>query len=238
LVKLREPAAIIFDLDDTLIAHSTAGDACWRELCGRFAPSMGGIEAEKLYEVLIATTEWYWGDPERHRRGRLNLISARREAVALAFSKLGIADSALSDRLADAYSVEREETVELFPGAIDTLSHLRARGIRLALATNGAGEVQRKKIGRFGLEPFFDCIVIEGEFGCGKPDKKIFTHALERVSVPAREAWMVGDSLVWDIAGAQQLGIYAVWVDWRGKGLPESAAVRPDRIIKSISEMA
>jgi putative hydrolase of the HAD superfamily len=237
LAELQLPAAIIFDLDDTIIAHSTAGDTCWRQLCERFAPLIPGLGPDRLYEVLIETTEWYWGDRERHRKGRLDLKNARREAVSLAFRKLGIADSAVSDRLADAYTTEREEAVELFPGAVETLKDLRDRGVSLGMVTGGTGENQRKKINRVGLEPYFDYIAIEGEFGVGKPDARIFLHVLEKLGISAAEAWMVGDSLIWDIAGAKEAGIYSVWVDWRGRGLPESAAVRPDRIIRSISEL-
>jgi putative hydrolase of the HAD superfamily len=233
----REPKAILFDLDDTIIAHSTAGDSCWQELCNRFAPLVEGLKAEKLLDAVNRVRDWYWDDPERHRRGRLNLIIARRELVALAFSNLGINNTDLANQLADAYSAEREEAVTLFPGAVDTLKHFRNRGIKLALVSNGSGELQRKKIERFNLVPFFDCITIEGEFGLGKPDERVFLHTLEKLSAAAKEAWMVGDNLEWDVAGAQKAGIYGIWVDWQGNGLPESSTVRPDRIVNSISEL-
>ena len=71
----------------------------------------------------------------------------------------------------------------------------------------------------------------------GKPDKRIFLHALERLNTSPKNAWMVGDNLDWDVAGAQQLGIYGIWVDWRGEGLPELSLVQPDRIIRNISEL-
>lgn len=48
---------------------------------------------------------------------------------------------------------------------------------------------------------------------------------------------MVGDDLQRDIAGAQALGLFTIWVDWRSAGLPESSPVRPDRIIRSINEL-
>ena len=48
---------------------------------------------------------------------------------------------------------------------------------------------------------------------------------------------MVGDDLEFDIRGAQQAGIYAVWVDARGGGPPAGTSVRPDRIIGSLSDL-
>ena len=44
-------------------------------------------------------------------------------------------------------------------------------------------------------------------------------------------------AIVGGISGAKALGLYTIWVDWRGDGLPESSPVRPDRIIRSISEL-
>ena len=39
-------------------------------------------------------------------------------------------------------------------------------------------EQQRDKIERHRLAGFFDVIVIEGEFGAGKPDEVVYRHAL------------------------------------------------------------
>jgi len=48
---------------------------------------------------------------------------------------------------------------------------------------------------------------------------------------------MVGDRLETDVRPAQKVGIYAIWVDWRGEGLPGSSAIQPDRIIRRLSEL-
>ena len=117
------------------------------------------------------------------------------------------------------------------------LSSLHDSGVRLALVTNGGSEGQRAKIDRFGLASFFDCIVVEGEFGFGKPDERVFGHALGQLAVAASNAWMVGDDLDRDIAGAQSVGIFGIWIDMKGAGLRESDAVRPDRVITSLPEL-
>jgi putative hydrolase of the HAD superfamily len=48
---------------------------------------------------------------------------------------------------------------------------------------------------------------------------------------------MVGDHLEWEVAAPQRLGIYAVWHDHLGDGLPAGTTVRPDRIIRNLSEL-
>jgi putative hydrolase of the HAD superfamily len=228
------PKAIIFDLDDTIISYDSVTEQVWENVCRRCAVGVDGLTPESLLKAIGQAREWYWADPERHRLGRLHLLEARRDVVKLALFNLGIDSSELAKKIADSFSIERDEASFLFPGAIDTLTHLGKKGLRLALITNGASEMQRAKLLRFGLEPFFDSILVEGEFGCGKPDSRVFTHTLQKLDIYAADAWMVGDDLGRDIAPCQPLGIFSVWVDWKGTGLPPSAKVTPDKIVSSI----
>jgi putative hydrolase of the HAD superfamily len=231
------PKAVLLDLDDTLIIDDALTEQSWRTACRQFAPLVGSISEEELYNIIRKTGNRYWEDPEQHRKGRLNLYQARREVVRLAFGVLGINLNKIADELADTYSFEKERATTLVPGALDTLHCLKESGKRLALLTNGSPETQRRKIERFGLAPFFNYILIEGEFGAGKPDERVFRAALERLQVAAPEACMVGDDLQRDIAGARRSGIYNVWVDWRGKGLPVDSTTQPDCIIRRIPEL-
>jgi putative hydrolase of the HAD superfamily len=231
------PKAIIFDLDDTIISYDSVTEQVWEDVCRRFAVGIDGLTPESLFKAIGQAREWYWADPERHREGRLNLSEARREVVKLAFSYLKMDLPELANNIADTFTTERDEAAFLFPGAIETLTRLRKKGLRTGLITNGASDMQRAKLKRFGLEPFFDSILIEGEFGTGKPDSRVFTHTLQKLNTGASDAWMVGDDLGRDIAPCQPLGIFSVWVDWRGAGLPPSGEVRPDKIIRNIGEL-
>jgi len=230
------PQAILFDLDDTIITWETPPGEVWDRLCRRYASEAHNLAPGKLLESINRVRDWYWSDPARHRAGRLNLPAARREIIRMAFSHLNLDVPALADKIADAYSEERENTAVLVPGAIATLELLRRRRVRLALVTNGGSEMQRAKIEKFGLEPLFDHIIIEGEFGFGKPDERVFLYALEKLRVLPENTWMVGDDLERDISPCRALGIYSVWVDGRGDGLSETG-VTPDRIIRNIEEL-
>lgn len=123
------------------------------------------------------------------------------------------------------------------PGAIETLQRFRHDGVKLGLITNGAKEPQSAKIDRFGLKSLFDSIVIEGEFGIGKPDRSVFEYSLEKLGVSPQQTWMIGDHLEFDVGASQELGIWGIWVDWRRSGLPENSKVKPDRIVHLISEL-
>ena len=127
--------------------------------------------------------------------------------------------------------------MQLFPDALTCLAGWRARGIQLGLVTNGDASQQRDKIARHALADDYDVMVIEGEFGAGKPDEAVYRHALDTLRARAEETCMVGDHLDFDVAGAQRLGIRGIWVDRARAGLPAGCVVRPDSIIRELSEL-
>ena len=136
-----------------------------------------------------------------------------------------------------AYARHRDRRIALLPGALDTVRRFKAAGCALALVTNGSRRTQRMKIERFGLEPVFDAILVEGELGFGKPDPRVYELAMSRLGYSPAQTWMVGDHLEWDVAAPQKLGIYGVWVDANGKGIPADSPVQPDMTIRSITEL-
>lgn len=231
------PKAILFDMDDTILAYSHNTDHSWQEVCSRFASRVGNLKPEVLVNAIKANAALYWSDPEQHRTGRLHLDVARQQIVATALRQMDIDDSSLANDMALAYAVQREEAIEPFPGAIDTLLTLRERGVQLALLTNGGAETQRRRIERHQLVPLFDYILIEGEFGVGKPNERVYLYALDQLKVIPHDAWMVGDNLEWEVAIPQHIGMYAIWLDYAGVGLPESSSIHPDRIIRTLHEL-
>ncbi len=67
----------------------------------------------------------------------------------------------------------------------------------MALITNGSASGQRAKLKSFGLTDYFEFILIDQKLGFGKPDTRVFTHALTLLGLPSTDVWMVGDNLVW-----------------------------------------
>jgi putative hydrolase of the HAD superfamily len=198
---------------------------------------MEPLDPLRVYDAIERAREWYWADPDRHRVGRLDLAVARREVVRIALRDLGADDSTLAQQIGDTYHDLRDAGLQPFADAIDTVRWLRSRGCRLALLTNGGGAMQRGKITRFGLADLFDTILIEGEVGFGKPDPRVYARALDSLEVAAADTWMVGDNLEWDVAEPQRQGIYGIWIDVWSRGLPPRHSVRPDRIIRRLSEL-
>jgi putative hydrolase of the HAD superfamily len=225
------------DLDDTILAYDVVAKQVWLEVCTEFADQLGEITPQQLVAAIEEYRRWYWADPERHRKARLNLAPVRRDVVDGAFRRLGVEPPDVAEEIGNAYAIKREQAVKPFPGAMETLQRLKEAGVRMALVTNGTALAQRRKIDRFCLDGYFQHILIEGEFGVGKPNPSVYRHALGQIGAAASEAWMVGDNLEWEVAAPQRLGITGVWHDWRGRGVPTGSTVRPDRIIRSLPEL-
>ena len=103
------------------------------------------------------------------------------------------------------------------------------------MLTNGSPDLQNTKLTITPeLRPYFDHIIISGDFGRGKPDPSIFEHVLETAGVKASEAVMVGDNLMTDILGANRTGITSVWINREGQKATE---VEPTYEINHLEEL-
>jgi putative hydrolase of the HAD superfamily len=238
LTKL--PRAILIDMDDTILSAYGKPDVAWRVVVEEFAAEFGPLAPEQVAAAIAASARTFWQNAEPH--WRLKLDEARHEVVRNGFSALAASGgAALSNefavRLADRFSIYRDEQMFLFPGVHEALQTFKASGVKLALITNGAGAPQRRKIERFALAERFDHVQIEGEHGFGKPDERAYHHAMGVLGVSASDTWMVGDNLEWEVEVPQRLGIYAIWMDAHGEGLPADSNVRPDRIVRSLTEL-
>jgi len=234
---MQLPEAIIFDLDDTIIDDSGAVAASWDEVCREAATRVNGLDPAALLAAIERERDWFWSDPARHREGRLDLRAASTRIVEQALGLLGYDMPGAGAEISNRYRDLREERISLFPGAIETIERFRSKGIRLGMATNGNAAGQRAKIERFGLAQYFDRIIVEGEFGLGKPHREVYEALFAALDADSGRMWSVGDNLEWDVGAPQSFGVYGIWVDGAGEGLPIDASVQPDRIITAISEL-
>jgi putative hydrolase of the HAD superfamily len=230
------PRAIFFDMDDTLLDGVTAMTASWEGVCHDYAPRLG-CEAEALRVAIRKHAAEFWKDEAAVGHWRVNLDEARTIVVTNALTAEGW-DCAFAREIAHDYARRHSECLQPFDDAEETLTGLREAGYKLAMITNGHGVPQRAKIDRHGLARHMDAIVIEGEFGKGKPEREVFEHALAATGAQSHEAWHIGDNLYADVAGAQSAGIHAVWIHRERLKLDgNGAAVKPDRIIGHLHEL-
>ena len=227
---------LLVDLDDTLLDYTGGVNESWLEAC-RAVAAPAGLDPIALADAIGRTRRWFWDDPGRARRERLRMLEAWGAISGHALAEIGAPDPAMAAAIAEDFATRRWQRMALFPGVEDALHRLRARGVSLALVTNGDVRQQRRKVAQYDLARFFDVILIEGEFGAGKPDESVYRHVLGALDADPSDAWMVGDNLEWDVAAPQRLGLGGIWVDGPGQGLPVSSPVVPHRIIRTFPEL-
>jgi putative hydrolase of the HAD superfamily len=244
--------AILFDLDDTLIAEEASAQASFLAACG-LAEKKYGLNPEELHVSVrrrarelwrsskaidycrtIGASSWeglwarFLGDGPSLEYLRHWSPEYRRMTWSRALSDHGVSDPVLSDELAEAYIKERRQRHLVFPDVEGVLKSLKG-AYALALITNGLIDIQYDKIRGANLENYFDIITVAGEVGVGKPDPRIFQVTLDRLGVNPDESIMVGNSLKRDITGARQAGIKGFWVNRSGE--EPAGDVRPDAVL-------
>lgn len=80
------------------------------------------------------------------------------------------------------------------------------------VVSNGSVRQQDAKIRSTGLDRYVADWVISEEAGVSKPNPRIFALAAQRVRMPLRGSWVIGDSPEADIGGAAAIGLPSVWL--------------------------
>jgi putative hydrolase of the HAD superfamily len=136
-------------------------------------------------------------------------------------TECGIADDMRDDvhahldsEFADAALWRRE-----LPGCRAGLHALAATGVRLGIVSNADGLIAQRlaeyellQVGP-GIGVEVDCVIDSGAVGVAKPDPRIFTLALDAMSIEPDDAWYVGDMPGIDIVGARAAGLLPILMD-------------------------
>ena len=89
---------------------------------------------------------------------------------------------------------------------------------------------------RCGLEDYFDFVVFAQDVKVEKPDPKIFEITAQQAGCEFSQLMHVGDSLENDVAGAQNVGAPAVWLN--RDGVQNTTDFQPDYEIRSLTEIS
>ncbi|MBV8530738.1 MAG: HAD family hydrolase [Candidatus Eremiobacteraeota bacterium] len=126
-----------------------------------------------------------------------------------------------------------DEFLVALPGVKGTLENLRNRGIPIAILSNGWNPLQRRKAEQAG---FFGPILVSSEIGEQKPEPRAFEALLQALGTDPERTWYVGDDPHCDVAGAREVGMPTVWINWERKEYPPGLAP-PSHTIHDFREL-
>ena len=221
-------ATLLFDLDHTLFDSDTSEARAFA--C---ALAAGGVaEPARYFPTYDAINRGLWAAVERGELPTAAIKLVRFERLVAA-ARLD-ADPRL---LAEAFLVGMGRFGDLYPGARDVLTALAARDdLTLALVTNGLSEVQRARVARLELAPYFEAIVVSSEVGVAKPSPQIFDLVFAALGQPPRAtAVMIGDSPSSDLRGGRAAGIATCWFNPHRRPAADPALI--DHEIAALAEV-
>ena len=209
--------AIFFDVDGTLLDD----DADWRSAvaatAGLIADRYPPVGREELISAYYDAATEIWRtirDAQRAPWGNMDDPGIVRRVWHSALVRLSASNDDFSEHAAHAYARFRLARVSVFADVMGCLATLQDK-YRLGVVTNGSDATHLPKIAVAGLEKHFGSVTTT-DCGAGKPLPAIFNHALSALDAEPASSAYVGDSLHWDIGGANHVGMFSIWVNRSG----------------------
>jgi putative hydrolase of the HAD superfamily len=102
--------------------------------------------------------------------------------------------------------------LRLFPHVRAVLDVLRTH-YPLAVVTDAQSAYARGELHKVGLLDYFDPIVVSGDHGYRKPDRRLFQLALDGLGVAPEHTLYIGNDMHRDVFGAREAGMRTVMFD-------------------------
>ncbi|MBI4416980.1 MAG: HAD family hydrolase [Euryarchaeota archaeon] len=241
------PAAVI--LDDWLTLRRTTVPGAIRQHLTEAIREEGLVSDEELFrDAFDYAAKFHRAMTERDLREH-----TVEQVLSLAMYTIGAPRPPTDPAITRATETALERNaaqVAWYDDAVPFLNELKWRDVRTALVTNtifGLGKPWEAR-----LAPYFPTRILSREYGYVKPHPSIFLEAARRLGVDPKHCLYIGDLLLSDVWGAQQVGMKAVLVN-RGdeeQGMYRSSdarlaanlgvdlgTVRPDVSVASLREV-
>ena len=103
-------------------------------------------------------------------------------------------------------------SMQLYSDVISVLKELRQTGYKLGLISN-MNKTGKEILNEFNLVDYIDVCVTSKDALAEKPDPKIFLDTLTLLNVKPAQSVYVGDQILSDIQGSQNVGIIPLLID-------------------------
>jgi putative hydrolase of the HAD superfamily len=205
--------AVLFDLFGTLVDNATVAQV---SSLHKALADVLGVSHQEFADGWVATFQ------ERSRGEHGSMLGS----IAAAASRCSVAyDKSALPRAAEIRYEFTRGWLTPRPDAVETLSELRNRGLKIGLLSNCTGEVPliwpSITLAPVIDEPLFSC-----QEGLRKPMPEFFERAMARLDVSSSECLYVADGDNGELAAAKKLGMPVVMI--RPSGLLNDYRQNPE----------
>lgn len=172
---MNDIKAVIFDLDGVIVSTDDCHYEAWQQLADNqgiyfdreINQRLRGVSRMESLEILLERSPRTYSEEEK-----IAMASEKNETYKRLVMK--ITPSAI------------------LPGAMDTLSKLREKGILLAIGSSSRNTPIILK--QIGLEGYFDAVADGNHIKNSKPDPEVFLLAAKMLNVPPENCLVVEDA--------------------------------------------
>ena len=219
-LRLAGIKACVFDAYGTLFDVNSAAAQEKEALGERWQPLAELWRAKQLQYT------WLRGLMGRH----VDFWQVTGDALDYAMASLKLGDAALRDRLMNLYL-----RLDAYPEVKDTLSRLKAAGMKLAILSNGEPKMLAAAAKNSGISELLDAILSVEEVGVFKPHPSVYRMPAQRFGLAAGEMCFLSSN-GWDAHAAKANGFRVLWCNRFGQA-PERIPERPDGEIGTLAEL-
>jgi 2-haloacid dehalogenase len=151
-------------------------------------------------------------------------------ALDYCFARIDSVDRSLRGRLLEAYL-----SLDAFADARAALAQLKARGLRLAILSNGAPRMLAAAVKGSGLGEMLDGVLSVDAVRMYKPRPEVYALVTDDFRIAPQDVVFVSSNR-WDVMGAAAFGFHPIWVN-RAR-MPEEYADRPpNRVVHELAAL-
>lgn len=201
---------IFFDLDHTLWDFEQNAQDTLQELFIIFKlKDVLNTSVDTFINYFMEVNYALW---KKYDTKELSKEELRKIRCILVLANFNVKNDILAEKIETNYLKMCPQKNTLFPYAIEILEYLQEKYI-LHILTNGFELTQLQKIKASNLSPFFEHIITSECSNYCKPHEKMFEFALEKTTATIENSIMIGDNLISDIQGANQMGMKTIHFD-------------------------
>ncbi|MDJ0332870.1 HAD family hydrolase [Planococcus sp. S3-L1] len=213
---------MIFDLDDTLLDRNQAVNNLFSILIEDFYENVKEINKKEMLKKFKEYDKRNYGNGDKTR------------VLEPFFDEFPTESRLHRNDMLDFWNTNFPNCFSANQNTIDIVNTIKKQ-VKIAIITNGATKRQKAKMSKSKLDRCFDKVIISEEVGFSKPDEQIFEMALKNLNVKPEEALFVGDDLVKDIGGCQNVNIKGIW--FNPQSIKNNTAIKPYGEINSLDRL-
>lgn len=224
-------SALVFDVDDTLYDLAQPYREAYAEV---FAPRLD-LPVEELFVLSRQKSDEAL---ELLTAGKISEEDHKVLRVQWTLGAFGVEVSRTDALAFQAAYAQAQTAIQPYPQAVEMLECASHAGLPLGIISNGDERHQLRKLALLGVDRYVDPsnVVVSGAYGQNKPATALFRAMEERLGQSGKGVWYFGDTYETDVVGAKRAGWSCVWLDVRGRAVPELPE-RPDVVVRSVDEL-